>query len=124
MLIRTESNQVLPREIYTGMDELYKLLLSTDRERAHENMRSTIELDTIRSEMHMELVDREANAARVAERQRFLFERSSAQAGQASAAERASASASYVEAALAALCPHTTPASPGCAQLAASSDEF
>lgn len=82
-----------------------------------ERSRSLSERDILRAEMHGEQVDREANAARVAERQRFLFERSVAQSGQATAAEKAMASAAYVEAALASLCPHVGHVSPGAAQL-------
>jgi hypothetical protein len=70
-------------------------------------LRSRTERDILRNELRSDGVDREANAARVAERQRILFERSSAQAGALSAYDRASSSASYVEAALASLCPVT-----------------
>ena len=98
--------------------QLQQALQSEQREHAFLEARAVMEKDQLRSELHCELVDREANAARVIERQRFLFERSTAQPGQSSAAERASASALYVEAALVALCPHSTPRSPGCTQLA------
>ena len=107
------------KEIRNTAKRLNKLLQTLARQKAYEDARATAELDTLRSEMHAELVDREANAARVAERQRFLFERHTAQAGQASAAERAAQSAAFVEAALVSLCPHITPQSAGCAQLAA-----
>jgi hypothetical protein len=64
-------------------------------------------------------VDREANAARVSDRQRFLFERAAAQAGQAAASERAAQSAFFVESALVSLCPHhPCPPASGCVQLA------
>lgn len=89
------------------------------REAEFNNARAIAEKDALRAELHCEQVDREANAARISERQRFLFERSAAQPGQASAAERAAASAAFVEAALVSLCPHSTPRSPGCDQLAA-----
>ena len=97
---------------------LCKLTQAAERTRISEKNRAVAELDVLRSEMHSELVDREANSARVAERQRFLFERSAAQNGQASAAERAAQSAAFVESALVSLCPHTTARSPGCSQLA------
>ena len=102
--------------------KLNKLLLTMARRQSFEKARATIELDTLRMEMHAELVDREANAARVAERQRFLFERHAAQNGQAAAADRAAQSAAFVEAALVSLCPHTTVESPGCAQIALDQD--
>lgn len=97
--------------------KLNKLLLVLSRQQHFEKSRSTTENDVLRGEMHAELVDREANAARVAERQRFLFERAAAQQGQAAAGDRAAQSAAFVEAALVSLCPHTMPVSPGCAQL-------
>ena len=109
-------------EVRSAAKRLNKILQGVARHRTFEKARSTAELDALRSEMHTELVDREANAARVAERQRFLFERSSAQNGQAVAAERAAQSAAFVEAALVSLCPHTASQSPGCSQLAAEDD--
>lgn len=102
-------------------EELAQLSLvvqKNERLASVERVRSLNEIDILRAEMHGEQVDREANAARVAERQRFLFERSVAQSGQATAAEKAMASAAYVEAALASLCPHVSHVSPGSAQLA------
>ena len=107
-----------PKTIIDELQTIEQKLLAGERNASYLKARAVIEKDQLRAEMHCELVDREANAARVAERQRFLFERSMAQPGQASAAERASASALYVEAALVALCPHSTPRSPGCDQLA------
>ena len=97
--------------------KLSEFLETAARRESSDKARATAELDAMRSEMHAELVDREANAARVADRQRFLFERSTAQLGQCAAADRATQSAAFVEAALVSLCPHTVPPSPGCAQL-------
>ena len=99
------------------LQQLHLVVQAEARQSAEERARFLVEKDVMREEMHAEHVDREANAARVAERQRFLFERSVAQPGQASAAERASASAAFVEAALASLCPHVAQKSPGTAQL-------
>ena len=96
---------------------LHNLLLQAIRHDAASIARARIERDSVKLEMHAELVDREANSARVADRQRLLFERSAAQPGQASAGERAVQSAAYVEAALASLCPHGAAVSVGCEQL-------
>ena len=110
--------QIDTASVQSSMRRLTKLFQSAARQKSVEKARSVAQLDTLRAEMHTELVDREANAARVAERQRFLFERHAAQHGQASAADRAGQSAAFVEAALVSLCPHATTHSPGCAQLA------
>eukprot|EP00662_Eupelagonemidae_sp_cell21_P034308 gene34308-59036_t len=67
--------------------------------------------------MRAELVDRQANAARVADRQRALFERGVAQSGQLQASERAKASAGYIEAALTTLCPFSVAQPGGCNEL-------
>lgn len=100
------------------INELHKQLKTIERKQTVNAARRVAEYDCLRSAMHCELVDREANAARISDRQRFLWERSNAQAGQASAAERAGASAAYVEFALASLCPHVLARSAGCDQLA------
>lgn len=98
--------------------QLQVLVQAEARRTAAERQRFLVEKDVLRQEMHAEQVDREANSARVAERQRFLFERAASQPGQSAAGERAVASASFVEAALASLCPHISEKSPGSAQLA------
>ena len=78
------------------------------------NTRLAIELHCVRAAMHEELVDREANAARIQDRQRLLFDRANAQEGQLSAHDRAALSANYVEAALGALCPQPAGPAAGC----------
>ena len=80
-----------------------KCLAKQQRELVVARHRARAEVDVLRSELHGELVDREANAVRVNERQRVLFERQEALAGQSSAHERAQASAAYLEAALVSL---------------------
>lgn len=81
--------------------------------------RNTAERDILSMEMHHELVDREANAARTADRQRYIFERSSALTGQLSAFDKASQSTAFVESAVANLCPYATNnPSTGCHSLA------
>lgn len=90
-----------------------------DRELARVKAEARVEKDVLRAEIHCELIDVAANAARVAERQSVLFERSQALNGSASAFDRAVASASFVESALHSLCPHNYSRAPGCDQLAA-----
>lgn len=118
--ISTDELQKHFRTLNKLFSEQERALKKARRDLSAEKIRHTTELDVLRSEVHCELVDREANAARVSERQRFLFERPVAQVGQTAANERAAASAAYVEAALVALCPHPIPHSSGCDQIASS----
>jgi hypothetical protein len=75
------------------------------RRRYHEQFhRHRIEKASILAEISGELVDRAANAIRVADRQKFLYEKSVHRNVQV--LEHATAGASYVEAAIASLCPH------------------
>lgn len=112
----TDATPSLAQAKLKDLDNTLQLI---KREVAIAHARHTAEKDVLKAELHCEAVDREANAARVAERQRFLFERAVALPGQGDASERASASAAYVEAALASLCPHTLPPAAGCEALAA-----
>ena len=91
-----------------------KHLVKQQRELDLVKHRARAEVDILRSELHGELVDREANAARVNERQRYLFERHEALAGQTTAHQRAQASAAYLEAALVSLDVHTNTPGHGC----------
>ena len=102
------------------LDQLDTTLTHIARHMHHQHARHQCERDVMRTELHLEAVDREANSARVMERQRFLFERSSALPGQADASDRANASAAYVESALSALCPHAVQPTSGCEALATS----
>lgn len=99
-------------------DDIHTAILSEARLAADVEARTRVQMDTLRTEINSELIDREANAARIAERQQFLFQRAAALPGQLGALERAVASAAYVEAALVALCPHVNPPLPGCAHVA------
>ena len=106
-----------------AVKQVVKLANSTihrlDRELTRAKAQAMVEKDVLRAEIHCELIDVAANAARVAERQAALFERSQALNGSASAFDRAAASASFVESALHSLCPHNYSRAPGCDQLAA-----
>ena len=106
------------------LDELLRLARQSERvvsalkrELLARKEEALIERDVLRAEIRADLVDREANAARVAERQRILFERSCALPGQLSSHDRAAASANYVETALASLCPNHGRLSSGCERL-------
>lgn len=94
-------------------------ILKLQRSLAAERVRGRVELDALRAELQGELIDREANSARIYERQKYLFERSEALSGQSSAHERAAASAAYLESALLALDVHLQPVGGGCEALAA-----
>lgn len=93
---------------------LHKSVATAERVRSHEHKRALVERDILRGESCTDQIDREANAARISERQRFLYDRLSTAPGKANSAERATASAAYVEAALVALCPHSNAPSRGC----------
>lgn len=71
--------------------------------------RHRVEVSIVNEELRGELVDREANSARNAERFRMLLERD----GNSSHLDRAINSASVVEASIAALCPHGAGVGPG-----------
>jgi len=111
------THDIDPTTVRDQFQTLHTILLSLQRQAHYANARATAERDALQSEVHNELVDREANAARVADRQRFLFERTTALPGQANAYERAAQSAAFVEAAIVSLCPHTMQRSTGCEQL-------
>ena len=101
-------------ELHATATQLVKLATDDARRTALATSKHRAELDLLRMEINNELVDREANAARIAERQLFLYQRGAALPGQATAAERAVASASYVETALVSLCPHVNVPMTGC----------
>lgn len=105
-------------DLHAIATDLHTTTLADARCAAESAARARSQLDILRTEINSELVDREANAARIAERQQFLFQRASALPGQLGAAERAVASATYVEAALVALCPHVNTPMTGCAHIA------
>lgn len=107
------------REIVRGMeDALRARIVELEQELRDTKARARLERAALKAEMRAELVDRQANAARVADRQRALFERGVAQSGQLQASERAKASAGYIEAALTTLCPFSVAQPGGCNELA------
>ena len=72
--------------------------------------RHNVEMSVISEEMHSELVDREANTARTAERFRMLQDRSGSNGN---AYEKAISSSSVVESAIAQICCHSLNSSGG-----------
>jgi hypothetical protein len=111
-----------------------KEIVRLQRELAMVRERAEVERAIITEELRGELVDREANAVRTADRFRDFCDRSStaargagASAGSASAVERAydraQSAAAQIEAAIAALCTHSLNTSGGTALLLAQSRE-
>ena len=80
-----------------------------------EAVRADVRHDILREAVRDELIDREANAARVLDRQRMLAE---AQHDGARVLDRSLASARNIENALGALCPYQMRVAPGVAVLA------
>ena len=80
-----------------------------------EATRADVRENVLREAVRDELIDREANAARVVEKQRAFLEGQ----GQLGAYDKALTTANAVEACVAQLCPHQTQRAPGVAQLAA-----
>jgi bacterioferritin (cytochrome b1) len=111
-------NAQIMASLRMDLERLRVLVQAQVRQSTFQQMRHRVERDILVCESQSDQVDREANSARIADRQRFLFERQQAQSGQAAAAERAAASAAYVESALCSLCPYVTQTSSGSAQLA------
>jgi hypothetical protein len=78
-------------------------------------VQSDVRESILRGAVHDELIDREANAARVLDRQRLLAE---GRDGAGAVFERALTAAQQIEANIGALCPHQAPCAPGVALLA------
>tara|TARA_Y100000389_G_scaffold161900_2_gene164477 strand:+ start:843 stop:1343 length:501 start_codon:yes stop_codon:yes gene_type:complete len=94
------------------LDDWRAIVKRTNREIARlrtvcklQEERHRVEMAVFSEEVRHELVDREASAARTADRFRVLYEKESG--GARNMFDRAVASASAVDAALASLCPHT-----------------
>ena len=85
---------------------------------ASEALRADVREAILREAIHHELIDREANAARVLDKQRAINEGTRGEA----AFERAQQAATAIEQSIATLCPHQTAHSPGVALLAAAAE--
>ena len=92
-----------------------KAIQAMQRHASDDAVRADVRENILREAVRDELIDREANAARVLDRQRTLAE---TQHGGVAVFERSIASARAVEAAVGALCPHHVSMTPGAAVLA------
>ena len=104
-VIHSTDHENTNRHVTDKLQSLFRELNALKRQYEDVQARMRVERDILSIEMHNELVDREANAARVAERQRGMFERASALKGQLDAFDKANQSAACVESAVANLCP-------------------
>ncbi len=77
-----------------------RLLLKLARQLEHEKRRGTVEVQALRAELQEELIAREANAARICERQRSQFELPAALPNALRAFDRAYASTALIEVAV------------------------
>ena len=98
-----------------------KAIQAMQRIAKDEALRADVRENVLREAVRDELIDREANAARIQDRQRLLLEQAGA-TETLSAFDRAATSASSVEASIAALCPHQTRVASGVAVLAAAAE--
>lgn len=85
-----------------------------------ESLRADVRESILREAVRGELIDREANAARVLERHRLFAEEGGSSSTAPSTFERARTAAASVEASIASLCSHRSRHAPGIALLAAS----
>jgi len=118
-----ETHEKLPDDMTWVMvrklaKSLVRSVAAVERAAENERKRALVQRDLLTCELHGEMVDRDANAARVAERQRFLYDRACVSQHRTLANERAAASAAFVEAAIVALCPHYNAPSHGCELIA------
>lgn len=86
------------------------------RHASHEALCADVRANILREAVRDELIDREANAARVQERQRSIFEGQEPDA--LSALDKASQLVAVVESSIASLCPHRLQRAPGVSVLA------
>jgi hypothetical protein len=93
-----------------------KAIQAMQRHASDDAVRADVRENILREAVRDELIDREANAARVQDKQRTLFEGRDAAA--LSAFDRANQQVATVEASIAALCPHQLQRAPGVSVLA------
>ena len=99
--LRALIEAVNDEEVCKQLKSVERHLLSLARKLDFERNRRNVDLQVLRGELREELISREANVARISEKQRAHFEHPEHSApGMQSIAERASVSSSCVEAAI------------------------
>jgi hypothetical protein len=93
-----------------------KAIQAMQRHASDDALRADVRENILREAVHDELIDREANAARVQDKQRAAFEGRDVAA--LSALDRANQTVASVEASIASLCPHQLQRAPGVSVLA------
>jgi len=93
-----------------------KAIQAMQRHSSDNALRADVRENILREAVRDELIDREANAARVQDRQRALFEGRDAAA--LNAFDRANQTVAAIEASVASLCPHQLQRAPGVSVLA------
>ena len=93
-----------------------KAIQAMQRHASDDALRADVRENILREAVRDELIDREANAARVQDKQRSLFEGRDAAA--LSAFDRANQTVAAIEASVASLCPHQLQRAPGVSVLA------
>jgi hypothetical protein len=93
-----------------------KAIQAMQRHASDDAVRADVRENILREAVRDELIDREANAARVHDKQRAMFEGRDSVA--LSALEKANQTVAGVEASLASLCPHQLQRAPGVSVLA------
>jgi len=99
-----------------------KAVQSIQRHAQDENVRAGVRENVLREAVRDDLIDREANAARVMDKQRLLSEQAASASSSSNASstfERAMQAAASVESSIALLCAHQARRAPGVALLAA-----
>ena len=98
--LRALIEAVNDEEVSKQLKNVERHLLSLARKLDFERNRRNVDLQVLRGELREELIAREANVARISEKQRAHFEHPDAAPGMLSIAERASVASSCVEAAI------------------------
>jgi hypothetical protein len=111
--------EAFPKVDYQALKKLAadanKAIQAMQRHASDDSVRADVRENILREAVRDELIDREANAARVLDRQRALLE---GKGESLSAFDKASQAVASVEASVASLCPHQLQRAPGVTVLA------